>query len=78
MGIFTIAFTYFGSNTFPSFETMKPSIMPEDTIKAHFFGFKPMPYSQHFSKHLCSLDKCVSKSLKTMKSSKKSFIKSSK
>jgi hypothetical protein len=29
-------------------------------------------------KHFCSLDKCVSKSLKTMKSSKKSFIKSSK
>jgi hypothetical protein len=29
-------------------------------------------------KHFFSLDKCVSKSLKTMKSSKKSFIKSSK
>ncbi len=78
MGIFTIAFSYFGSNNFPSFETIKPSIMLEDTIKTHFFGFKPIPYSQHFLKHFFSLDKCVSKSLKTMKSSKKSFIKSSK
>ncbi len=36
---------------FPSFEIIKPNIVLENTINAHFFGFKMMPYSLHFSKH---------------------------
>jgi hypothetical protein len=63
-----------GFDSFPSSETMNPIVMPKNTIKAHFFGLQLISYSQHFSKHFYNLDKCVFKTLKTMKSSKKSFI----
>ncbi len=74
MGILTIIFTFLGFGSFPSFETMNLSVMPENTIMAHFFRLQLISYSQHFSKHFRNLDNCVSTSLKKAKSSKKSFI----
>jgi hypothetical protein len=46
--MFTIAYIFFGTSSFPSLEIIKPKIILENTINAHFFGFKLVPYSPHF------------------------------
>jgi hypothetical protein len=72
--IFTIVFTFLGSNSFPSFEIMNLSIMPNNTIKTQFFELKLTLYSQHFSKHFYNLDKWISKIIKYCEVIQKSFI----
>jgi len=39
------------SCSLPSFETINPSIISKNTIKAHLFGFKLIPNYMHFWKH---------------------------
>ncbi len=46
--MFIIACIFFGYGSFPSFETIKPKIILENTINAHLFKFILMPYSLHF------------------------------
>jgi hypothetical protein len=46
-----IACIFFGSGNFLLLETIKPNIIPENTINAHLSRFKLMPYSLHFKKH---------------------------
>jgi hypothetical protein len=69
---------FFLSGSFPSLETIKPNIILENTINAHLFGFKLMPYSLHFWKHTLSFYKWFSISLYIIKSSRSIFIKLSK
>jgi hypothetical protein len=47
-GMFLITYIFFGSDSFPSLETIKPKIIPENTINAHLSRFNLMPYSLHF------------------------------
>jgi hypothetical protein len=46
--MFTIAYIFFGYGSFPFLKTIKPKIILENTMNAHLFGFKLMPYSLHF------------------------------
>jgi hypothetical protein len=46
--MFTIPCIFFGSSNFPSLETIKPNIILKNSINAHLFGFRLMPYSLHF------------------------------
>ncbi len=46
--MFTIACIFFRSSSFRSLETIEPNIILENTINAHLFGFRLMPYSLHF------------------------------
>jgi hypothetical protein len=46
--MFTIACIFFGSSSFPSLETIKPKIIPKNTMNVHLSRFKLMPYSLHF------------------------------
>jgi hypothetical protein len=46
--MFTIACIFFGSGSFPYLEMIKPRIILENTMNAHLFGFRLMPYSFHF------------------------------
>jgi len=47
--MFTIACIFFGSSSFPSLKTIKPKIILENSINAHFLSiFRLMPYSLHF------------------------------
>jgi hypothetical protein len=48
--MFTIACILFGSSGFPSLEVIKPKFILENTMNAHLFGFRLMPYSFHFLK----------------------------
>lgn len=47
-GMAKIDFTLAGSMTKPSFETMYPRSFPWSVAKKHLFGFREIPYSQHF------------------------------
>ncbi len=38
--MFTIACIFFGFGCFLSLETIKPKIIPENTMNAHLFGFR--------------------------------------
>ncbi len=58
-----IACIFFESSSFPSLETIKPKIIPKNTINAHFSRFILMPYSLHFWKHNLSFCKWLSMSL---------------
>jgi hypothetical protein len=46
--MFTIACIFFGFGNFLSLETIKPDIIPQNTINAHLSKFKLMPYFLHF------------------------------
>jgi hypothetical protein len=46
--VFAIACIFFGFGNFPFLETIKPKIIPQNTINAHLFGFRLMSYSLHF------------------------------
>jgi hypothetical protein len=46
--MFIIACILFGFGSFPSLETIKPNIIPKNTINAHLFKFKLLPYFVHF------------------------------
>jgi hypothetical protein len=46
--MFIIFCILFGYGSFLYLEIIKPKIILENTINAHFFGFKLMPYSLHF------------------------------
>jgi hypothetical protein len=46
--MFIITSIFFGFSNFPSLEIIKPNIILENTINAHLFGFKSMPYFLHF------------------------------
>jgi hypothetical protein len=50
--MFTIAYIFFGFVSFPSLETIKPKIIPKNTINAHLSGFRLMPYSLHFENRI--------------------------
>jgi hypothetical protein len=45
--MFFITYIFFRFGSFPSLETIKRKIIPENTINAHFSGFKLVPYSLH-------------------------------
>ncbi len=75
---FIIACIFFGSSSSPSLETIKPKIIFENTINAHLYRFRLMPYSLHFWKHNLSFYISLSMSLYNVKSSKSIFIKLSK
>ncbi len=77
-GMFIIACIFFVSSNFPTFEIIKPKIILENTINAHFPGFILMSYSLHFWKHNLSFCRWLSMSLYTIKSCKIIFIKLSK
>ncbi len=68
--MFAIACIFFRFGNFPSLETIKPKIIFENTINAHLFGFKLMPYSLHFWKHSLSFCEWFSMSLYIVKASK--------
>jgi hypothetical protein len=76
--MFIIACIFFGSRSVPSLETIKPKIIPENTINAHLSTFRPMPYYLRFWKHNLSFCKWLSMSLYIVKSFKNIFIKLSK
>ncbi len=76
--MFIIAFIFFVSSNFPSLEIIKPNIILENNINAHFSRFKLMPYFLHFWKHNLSFCKWLSMSLYTIKSFRNIFIKLSK
>ncbi len=76
--MFTIACIFFGSSSFPSLEIIKPKIIPENTINAHLFGFRLMPYSLHFWKHSLYSLQVIFHITYIVKSSKNIFIKLSK
>jgi len=76
--MFTIPCIFFGFSIFPSLKTIKPKIIPGNTINSHLFGFLLMPYSWHFWKYSMNFYKWLSMSLYTIKSSKNIFIKLSK
>jgi hypothetical protein len=66
--MFTIACIFFGYSSFLSLKTIKPKIIPKNTINAHFSGFKLMPYSFHFWKHNLNFYKWLFMSLYIVKS----------
>jgi hypothetical protein len=74
-GMFTIVCIFFRSSSFLSLETIKPKIIPENTINAHLSRFKLMPYFLHFWKHNLSFYKWLSMLLYIIKSSWNIFIK---
>jgi hypothetical protein len=45
--MFIVVCIFFSSSSFPSLETIKPKIIPENTINAHLSRFRLMPYSLH-------------------------------
>jgi hypothetical protein len=71
-----MASIFLGSNVFPYFETMNLEIVSKQTMNAHFFKFRRMPYSLHLRKKM-KFFKWVDKLLKTIKSSKKIFMNTS-
>jgi hypothetical protein len=46
--MFIIACIFFGFGSFFFLKTIKPKIILENTINAHFSGFRLMSYSLHF------------------------------
>ncbi len=42
--MFTIACIFFGYDSFLFKKTIKPKIIPKNTISAHLFGFKLTPF----------------------------------
>jgi len=46
--MFMIACIFVGYGSFPSLETIKPKIIPENTINADLSGFKLMSYFLYF------------------------------
>jgi hypothetical protein len=74
----TIACILFGYGSFPFLETIKPNLIPKNTINAHLFRFRLMPPSLHFWKHNMSFYIWFSMSLYTVNSSINIFIKLSK
>jgi hypothetical protein len=73
--MFIITYIFFKLGNLPSFETINPKIIIENTIKVHIFGFELMLYSMHFWKHNLKFCKWVSMSLYTMKLSMNIFMK---
>ncbi len=71
IGMFTKASNFWGSITFPSLYTRIPRMVPENTINAHFYGFKLIPNSLHLRKHFVSFSRGVDRSLKNYKFIKK-------
>ncbi len=69
---------FIGYGSFLSLEVIKPKIIPKNTINAHLFRFKLMPYSLHFWKHSLNFCKWLSMLLYNVKSFKNIFIKLSK
>jgi len=55
--MFIIACIFFGFDSFPFLEIIKPNIILENIINAHLSGFKLMPYCLHFLKHSLSFYK---------------------
>jgi hypothetical protein len=69
---------FFGSGKFHFLETIKPNIIPINTINAHLSRFRLMSYSLHFWNHILSFYRWLSMSLYTIKSFRNIFIKLSK
>jgi hypothetical protein len=60
--MFTISCIIFRFGNFLSLETIKPKIIPKNTINAHLSGFKLMSYFLHFWKHNLNFYKSLSMS----------------
>ncbi len=71
--IFAKASTFFGSMIL-LLNIMKPRIVFENTMNAHLFRFKLIPNSWPLRKHLLNFSRCVDRSLKIVKSSRKIFM----
>jgi len=76
-GMFTKAWTLWGSIIFPFLNTIKPRIVFKNIVNAHLFGLRLIPNSLHLKKHLVSFSRCVDRSLEIFKSSTNIFMNTS-
>jgi hypothetical protein len=75
--MFAKALTFLGSMTLPSLDIMNPKMVLENTMNAHFLGFKLILNFLHFKKHFFNFSRSIDRSLKKVKLLRNIFMNTS-